>query len=123
MATRLCLLAAAAPPLLLACAAPAPAPAPVPCGDGHVVTLPAARVGQAYARGLGVRGGTPPYAARETSGSLQALGLSFAADGQLAGAPVAEGTVLLCVLARDASGSQAAPQAYRLTVLPRAASR
>lgn len=113
----LCLVAAAPLWLLTACAKPTPTLAG--CGDGHILTLPSARVGQAYVRAALVRGGVPPYVGQVTSGSLQAVGLSLAADGQLAGVPVAEGDVVFCVQAREAVGSRAASQAYRVTVLPR----
>lgn len=103
--------------LLAACARPTPT---LPgCGDGRILTLPAARVGQGYVRGARVQGGVPPYASQVTAGSLQAVGLSVTADGQVTGVPVAEGTVVFCIQAREAAGAQVAAQAYRVTVLPR----
>lgn len=118
MSPRLLLLSSAA--LLLLVLAPATSsPKPTGCGTGAVVTLPAARLGQPYARGLVVLGGEPPYAAQRMSGSLPALGLSLSPEGRLSGEPVATGTATFCVEMSDVSGRRSGAQAYQLTVMPR----
>lgn len=91
-------------------------PAPQACDAVQSVALPAASLGQPYARGLVIKGGKPPFTVRRTSGTLGALGLSLSPEGRLSGTPVATGAVRFCVEALSAAGGPAVAQIYQLTV-------
>lgn len=83
-----------------------------------VVSLPAATVGQVYARALTVQGGHMPYRIAASAGPLQAAGMDVTPEGRLVGVPTQAGTVVFSVVATEAGGAVSVAQRYRLTIRP-----
>jgi len=94
----------------LAIAAPTLAIAPT--------TLPAGRVGTAYAQNVTASGGTAPYRFAVTAGALPG-GVTLAADGALSGTPTSAGSFAFTITATDGStgaGPYSVAQAYNVTI-------
>ncbi|WP_380787837.1 putative Ig domain-containing protein [Sphingomonas sp. R86521] len=83
-------------------------------------TLAGATVGAAYSASITATGGTAPYGYAITAGALPA-GLTLAANGTLAGTPIAGGSFAFTITATDATpagsgGPYTAARSYSLTV-------
>ena len=78
--------------------------------------LPGASLSVAYQATLAATGGQPPYTWSATAGALPA-GLTFSANGQIAGTPTAAGSFQFTAAVTDARGGQAS-KAFTLAVAP-----
>ncbi len=107
------------PTALLAAEPDSPAPVTADSlAPRKAVNLPAATVSREYDLLIKVDGGRPPYTFSETSGQLEAFGLSLAFDGRITGIPKQSGLLEFTVLVRDSTDKDFAEGKYQLRILP-----